>query len=140
MTRWPFAPASRHSRSLRQRQGSRGERLACDYLRRQGYTILATNVRYPVGELDVVAREDTVLCFVEVRSSASTQFGHPVESITPAKQRRLIRAARWYLQRHPAACADIRFDVVTVVVDSATGTPTIELIRGAFTADDCSEY
>ena len=118
----------------RSERGKRAEALACAALRREGLQVEATNVRFPVGEIDIVAREGPALCFVEVRSKSSTTFGNPLESVTMAKRRRLLRAAQWYLKRHRALPAEIRFDVVAIEWHDHA-PPTLELVRGAFTAD-----
>ena len=118
--------------TFRQRLGQRSERIAADYLRSHGYAILQTNVRFPVGEIDILAQEGETLCFVEVRATSSLAWGGPLATVTTPKQRRLIRAARWYLQqldRLPRYC---RFDVLAV--SWAEATPAIELIQGAFDA------
>jgi len=110
------------------------ERLACAYLRRCGYEIEATNVRYRVGELDIVARDGNTLCFIEVRSASSRQFGPPAASITDRKQQHLIRAVRHYLHRRRVRwLGDMRFDVVAIQHHRGK-PPSIELIRGAFEA------
>ncbi len=114
-------------------RGRRAEALACRYLQAQRYEILERNVRYPVGEIDIVAHEGSTLCFVEVRSTASQQWGGPLASITDRKRRHLINAARWYLHASPAQATELRFDVVAV--DWRAQGPSVELIRGAFTAD-----
>ena len=116
------------------RRGRRAEALAARWLRAQGYVIEETNVRFPVGELDLVAREGETLCFVEVRSADAEALVDPLESVDARKQRRLIRAARWYLSRLHALPPEIRFDVVAVEWQGL-GDPAITLVRGAFTAD-----
>ena len=113
--------------------GRRSEQLAVRLLRSHGYRIEQTNVRFPVGELDVVAREGHTLCFVEVRSATSQQWGGALESIGERKRCRLIRAARWYLSRLRTIPEEVRFDVVAVDWASG-GEPRLELIRGAFDA------
>ena len=117
----------------RQRLGQRGERLAKQFLISRGYVIEEANARFPVGEIDLVAREGETLCFVEVRSTASNEWGGPLGSIGERKRRRLIRAAQWYLQRLRCLPPETRFDVVAIdwLPD---GTPSIELVRGAFEA------
>jgi putative endonuclease len=90
-----------------------------------------TNVRFPVGEIDIVAREGQTLCFVEVRSTGSRQWGGPLASITDRKRRHLIQAARWYLSRFPAQSLAIRFDVVAIDW-RADASASVELVRGAF--------
>jgi len=114
-------------------RGRRAEQLACTHLQAQGYTILERNARYPVGEIDIVAQEGSTLCFVEVRSTGSQQWGGPLASITDRKRRHLINAARWYLQYSRTSLPEIRFDVVAI--DWQARGPAIELIRGAFTTD-----
>jgi len=110
------------------------EQLALRLLRSKGYEIEATNARYPVGEIDIVARDGRTLCFVEVRSASSFEWGGAAASVTTRKQRRLIRAAAWYLARQRAVPAETRFDVVTVQW-RASAPPLVELIPNAFYAD-----
>jgi len=119
-------------RSFRQERGQAGEALARGYLDSAGYAIVATNVRFPVGELDIVAWDGKTLCFVEVRSARTPRFGPAAASVTPVKQRRLIRAAQWYLQRLRRQPDAVRFDVVAIDGDPTVSAPTIRLIRGAF--------
>ncbi|PIQ84856.1 MAG: YraN family protein [Candidatus Omnitrophica bacterium CG11_big_fil_rev_8_21_14_0_20_63_9] len=117
----------------RQSIGRRGEQLALEALRARGYQIEATNVRYPVGEIDIVARDGRTLCFVEVRSASSMEYGGALASITGRKRQRLIRAARWYLQAAPTA-QDIRFDAVAIQWP-AEGHPQVEILQHAFVVD-----
>ena len=113
--------------------GRSSEQLAVQLLTSAGYLIEERNVRYPVGEIDIVAREGQTLCFVEVRSTSSLRWGGPLASITAHKRRRLIQAARWYLSRCRALPPETRFDVVAISWDKVP-QPTVELIRGAFDA------
>lgn len=117
----------------RSARGRSAEALARQWLRAQGFVIEAANVRYAVGEIDVVAREDETLCFIEIRSAGTTDWGDPLESVRVRKQRRLLRAAQWYLARRADEPRAIRFDVLAVRGDG-TGAPRLELVRGAFDA------
>jgi putative endonuclease len=119
--------------SAKQLLGRRSEAIALRLLTSQGYAIEATNVRFPVGEIDIIAREGHTLCFVEVRSTSSDHWGGPLATIDARKQRHLIRAAKWYLSRHPSELPEIRFDVVAITWNDGKA-PTTELIRGAFDA------
>ena len=121
--------------NTRRTLGEQGECLAADFLTAQGYTIDARNVRFPVGEIDLVAWERGTLCFVEVRSASSTEWGGPLASVTDRKRRRLIRAARWHLNRLAALPEEIRFDIVAVQW-RPDGAPAVELLRGAFDAGE----
>jgi len=125
-------PLFKRPRFSRADAGRRAEILARRYLLAHGYAIEQTNARFPVGEIDVVARDGATLCFVEVRSASSTQWGGAVGSITDRKRQRLIRAAEWFLERTPFA-GEIRFDVVAIQWQPA-GLPSIELLKAAFDA------
>jgi len=95
--------------------GRAAEDAACRFLERAGYRIVTRNFRHRLGELDVVAIEDGVLALVEVRYRASSRYGGAAASVTPAKQRRLVRAAQVLLARHPGlARLPARFDFVEV--------------------------
>lgn len=118
----------------RQTRGAKAEQLACDYLRTQGMAIQERNVRYPVGEIDIIAREGQTLCFVEVRSTSSMQWGGPLVSITDRKRRRMIAAARWYLHYGRIQAIETRFDVVAIEWRGRVAA-SVELVRGACTAD-----
>ncbi len=131
MLRRPRKPAIQ--KTQRQLRGQQGEALAAAFLKVQGYLILKTNVRYPVGEIDIIARDGDVLCFVEVRSTASDAWGGPFASVTEAKQRKIIRAARWYLASQKVEPTFIRFDVLGILWTNPAN-PQIELIRAAFDA------
>lgn len=81
----------------RKKTGAYGEQLAERYLIEQGYEIVAKNWRCPEGELDLVVRQGQDLVFVEVRTRRGTRLGTPEESITPAKQAKLISLAYTFL-------------------------------------------
>jgi len=73
------------------------------------------NFRTRGGEIDIVARKGDVLVFVEVRSSEVSGFGAPEASVTPAKRRRIVGAARQYLSNvPPASWREARFDVIAI--------------------------
>jgi putative endonuclease len=112
-------------------KGKRAEELARAYLEDHGYQIVLTNYRYRLGEIDIIAREGSVLCFVEVRSVKSKTFHDPLDTITSKKQARIIRAAQHYLASHETRADQLRFDVIGV-----TYNPSLEirLVRGAFEA------
>lgn len=90
-------PATEPVLSPTQQTGLRTEDIACDHLLACGLAVLERNLRCPLGELDIVARDGPTLVFVEVRHRESAGWGGALGSITPAKQRRLIRTAHWFL-------------------------------------------
>lgn len=100
------------STDARQR-GARIERAAADWLMAQGLALVARNQHAKGGELDLVMREGNTLVFVEVKHRSDTRHGHPLEFVTATKRRRLIQAARFYLQRNGLSCP-CRFDVIAV--------------------------
>ena len=119
----------------RKYRGSRGvgqewERLAEKHLKEAGYTILARNYRTRVGEIDFVAREEDVLCFVEVKGRHGIGFGLPEEAVHAEKQRRIYRAAQAYLQSERLENAVCRFDVVSILEDETA--PDVSILRDAF--------
>ena len=128
-SRWSWS--KRDSSSARQELGAQSESLARRFLLLHGYAIEATNVRFPVGELDVVAWDGHVLCFIEVRAASSLEWGGALASITDRKRQRVIRAARWYLKRFKTLPDEIRFDVVALDW-SGPDAPRLELLRAAF--------
>jgi putative endonuclease len=95
--------------------GIHGEKLAADFLSRQGYRILATNYRCSEGEVDIIAEDRDYLVFVEVRTRTGAQFGIPEESITPVKMGKLRAVASHYLQQNDGFSASWRIDVVVVL-------------------------
>ena len=94
--------------------GAFGERVAAAHLEAKGYRIRARNFRCREGEIDIVAEDGDCLVFVEVRTRRGDAFGTPAESVTAAKERRLLTVARAYLQEHPDVPANQRIDVVGV--------------------------
>jgi putative endonuclease len=111
-------------------RGSYAEALAAQYLKDVGYEILQRNFRCAQGEIDLIAREQHVLCFVEVRSRTQIDQVDPFESITRQKQSRIIAAAREFLDNLPLPWpTEMRFDAVGIFLRDP---PEIELRRGAF--------
>jgi len=95
------------------RRGGAAEGLAAAFLEGQGLKILERNYRCRFGEIDLVASSSAALVFVEVRARESGTFGGAAGSITAAKRRRIVAAARHYLARHRVKRA-CRFDVVLI--------------------------
>ena len=111
--------------------GVLGEKLARDFLDRNGYHILETNYRCPQGEIDIIARQGDFLVFVEVRTKTSRRFGSPEESITEAKMAKLRAVATHYGQSHDNLPPSWRIDVVAVELDRSGRASRIELIENA---------
>jgi putative endonuclease len=109
-------------RRTRRRLGDFGETAAAAYLARQGYEILERQWRTSTGEIDLIARQDGQLVFVEVRTRSSSSYGSPEESITTTKQARLIALAYAYLEAHSLDNSiPWRIDVIAVEVEQRSG-------------------
>ena len=119
---------------LRAQRGAAAEQLAAQYLRVRGLKILARNLRCKAGELDLVCLDDGVLAIVEVRQRDSPEYGGALGSVTWAKQRKIIRAAQYFLGcekhwRNFATCFD-----VLAIEGLPDGAHRIEWIKDAFRA------
>jgi len=117
-------------------EGPRGagwdwERAAEKALRDAGYEIVARNFRTRTGEIDLVAREGPILCFIEVKGRSGPGFGAPEDAVTSEKQRRIFRAAQTYLARTSGRRPICRFDVVSIL-DREGGERRLEILRNAF--------
>lgn len=135
-------PDDRHTpRAAHLELGERGEVAALAYLKRnQGYEIVATNFRVPLGralsgqkltaEIDLIAYDRETLCFIEVKTRSSDSFAAPERAVDLRKQRQIARAARRYRQLMNVAMEAYRYDVVTVIVGD--NGDRIELLRGYF--------
>lgn len=97
--------------------GAKGESLAVDLLRKNGYTILDENWRSGRNELDIVARIGETMVFVEVKTRSTSFFGDPSEAVSSAKQKRIIQAANDYLDKNEIEL-EARFDVISIVTSA----------------------
>lgn len=112
-------------------RGAAVEQAAAAWLASRGLVLVAHNQYAKGGELDLVMRDGETLVFIEVKHRADTRHGHPLEMVTATKQRRLIKAARFYLHRNGLSCP-CRFDVI-----AATGhVPDLDFtwVQAAFEA------
>ena len=112
--------------------GSFGEEQAARYLRRKGYRIVERNFRCRQGEIDLIARKGKYLVFVEVKLRKDERFGAAREFVTPAKQARILAAARLYLAEHEEELQP-RFDVIEIYAPNGEKGPIrIEHLEDAF--------
>ena len=108
------------------------ENLAARFLEKRGLVIVARNYRCRGGEIDLVCRDGKALVFVEVRLRRNAGFGGAGASITPAKQRRIILAAQYYLMANGKHDCDCRFDCILL---DGTNERNIDWVKNAFSAD-----
>lgn len=108
--------------------GNKGEDLACEYLKKQGYKILERNFRIRGGEIDIIAKDKEYLVFIEVKTRYTHQFGVPEESITPWKIKYLLHAAKFYLNKINYGDGPYRLDAL--LIDYLyTSVPEVNLIK-----------
>jgi putative endonuclease len=111
--------------------GDKGEEMASRYLKKKGYKVLKRNYKSPSGEIDIIARDEDTVVFVEVKARTGDRFGLPAEAVGSRKQQKLRSVALHYLQKlkkQPPA----RFDIVSIRVGE--GREEIEHLRDAFEA------
>lgn len=119
--------------------GERGEALAADYLVENGYRLVVSNFKAPVGrnskgvqtsgEIDLIAFDGGTLCFIEVKTRRSDEFTPVITNINLRKQRQITRTAKVYRRIFNIRDVQSRFDAVTVLLPKHSA-PTIELIKG----------
>lgn len=106
--------------------GNIGEKIAQNYLKEQGYKIVKTNYKNKIGEIDIIAEDNDVLVFVEVKYRKNTTFGLPREAVNLEKQRKIRMVAMSYINKYNLHNNLCRFDVVEILGD------TITLIKDCF--------
>ena len=120
------------SRPQHLRLGTRGEKLAGQFLRRNGYKILYRNFRGRTGgEIDLVCRDRDTLVFVEVKTRTREDFGRPLDAVDRDKRKRISRGGLAWLRLLGDPDILFRFDVVEVIIAEGT-PPRLELLRNAF--------
>jgi putative endonuclease len=133
-----FAPAD-----LRQ-FGAGGEDLAARFLLRNGYRIVLANFKAPIGrnrlgvavtgEIDLIAFDESVLCFIEVKTRRSDEFSSALSAVDLRKQRQIIRTAKVYRRIFRLTGIRFRYDVVTVLLHE-NKRPEIELFKNFWTEE-----
>lgn len=113
--------------------GNLGEDIAADFLKESGYTILDRNFRCRIGEIDIIAKDGSFICFVEVKTRYSTCFGTPREAVSLTKQYHIYRTAQYYIMKKKLFKFSFRFDVVEVILkNQAEVCYSVGLIKDAF--------
>lgn len=118
---------------IRKTKGNDAEAATAKYLAKHGLTIEKRNFHCRRGELDIVARDQDSIVFVEVRARQNNALVDPIESVGYSKQRRLISAASYYIHRFGLHERPCRFDVIGVTLEQ-DGTYQFNWIRNAFDA------
>jgi len=99
------------------KKGNRGEKIAKKYLEEKGYLITDLNYKCRYGEIDIIARYKSLVCFIEVKYRKSLKFGMPRESVTKTKQSKIKKTATYYIMQNKLADTGFRFDVIEIIGD-----------------------
>lgn len=114
--------------------GRKGEAVARDFLESQGYRIIKSNYRCPLGEIDFICEDGKTTVFVEVKTRSHTNAGAPEEAVDVRKQRKLYRVAQWYLNEiHYRGERPLRFDVVSILTNASSSEPSVKIFQNAIT-------
>jgi putative endonuclease len=111
--------------------GRWGENVAGDFLIANGYDVLDRGWRCSQGEIDIVARIDGTVSFVEVKTRRSVRFGHPLEAITPIKLARLRILAGEWCREHRVHARRVRIDAIGIV-GNGTAVDSLDHRIGVF--------
>jgi len=103
---------------MNRKLGDQGEEIAARYLLERGYKILDRNFHTRYGELDIICKEKKAIVFVEVKTRRSTKYGFPEEAVTRKKIEHLKKAALIYLSSNNGFFKEMRFDVITVLMNN----------------------
>ena len=106
--------------------GLKGEKLAVNLLKKQGYTVLLTNYVTPFGEADIVCKKNDTLVFVEVKTRSNLNYGTPAQAVNGKKQKKYKDIANYYLLTNDCEELNVSFTVVEVLDDE------INIITDAF--------
>jgi putative endonuclease len=110
--------------------GRLGEQLAEEYLLDQGFQIITKNFHSLYGEIDIIAKKNGKLHFIEVKSRRNSSFGLPVESYTYIKQQKIIKTAFIYMDQQDTRLS-FQFDFISILLDQEDGTKEIKMMENA---------
>jgi putative endonuclease len=113
--------------------GKIGEEMAIHYLKGLGYQIRVTNFRCKLGEIDIIAEDQKIIVFIEVRTRKSETFGPAYNSVTYPKQQQVKKVALYYISQNNLVNTQFRFDVIGIYLpNSKSEKPRIDHIQNAF--------
>lgn len=113
------------SRSL----GIYGESSATKYLQKKGYSILTKNEKNKFGEIDIVAQKKHKIVFIEVKTRSSLRSGKPYESVTYAKQKRLLRAAQYYILKNNLSAYKLSIGVISIITGDSENKEKVDFFE-----------
>lgn len=113
----PPNSSPKSKQTSRQKLGSHGEDIACEYLIKHGYKIIERNFKKTYGELDIISLYKDILVFIEVKTRIGRRYGMPEESVTPRKLHEVKQTALYYKLLHPELSENLRIDVIGMELD-----------------------
>lgn len=96
--------------------GKEGEQVAAQFLKSKKLSIREINFRCSAGEIDIIAEDEEVIVFVEVKTRSGESYGLPEEAVNYYKQKKLIQLAKYYLQKEQLHNKRCRFDVISIIM------------------------
>lgn len=102
------------ARTSKQLIGNKGEKLACIFLSNNGYEIIEQNFRYKRAEVDIIAKKESFIIFIEVKTRKNNQYGNPEEFVSERKQELFHEVAEYYLEENVIEF-NLRFDIISVM-------------------------
>ena len=106
-----------------------GEKIAQGFLLNKGYDILETNFYTKIGEIDIIAKKDKCIVFIEVKTRTSLKYGTPAMAVNSIKRKHIKSVAKTFLHLHRMNNSEIRFDVIEVFINE--GKCKVNHIEGA---------
>lgn len=116
--------------SQKQLLGKYGEDLAAKYLEDRGFSIVERNWRTAAGEIDLIARQNQKIVFVEVKTRNGSGYGHPFEAITEAKIARMRKLIARWCELNETAGLKVRADAIAVMIRN--GKVAVEHLKQVF--------
>ena len=121
------------SKTDNKKTGSRGENIASQFLEDNGYKIVQRNFRYSTfGELDIIAKKDGTLVFIEVKTYKTEEFGEPLLLVNRKKQDKIRKLAQIFMLQKNISDIDCRFDVIGIKIARGGTDSTVMHIENAF--------
>jgi putative endonuclease len=115
--------------ALHNELGKKGEDLAAAFLKDEGYKIVARNFRHQKAEVDIIARKESTLAIIEVKTRSTKDFGNPQDFLKAKQILNLVKAVDFFVTEHNLD-VEVRFDIIAIIKNKS-GTK-IEHLENAF--------
>ena len=129
--------------TIRRKLGDLGEKLAGEYLEKQGYEIIDRNYQKRSGEIDLIVRKNKIIIFVEVKTRTKNEnnnkeYNPPEEAVNFSKQRKIIKTAQSYLfENRYSGKTDWQIDVIAIEINQQKRRASLRHIKNAVVYDRC---